>query len=159
MMRRMDLNGNRCISFEEFFEAIMPTETIINDQPFRNSTPRAKPKRTKNGSPIGPERSPLRSEYDVPASRSLKQKKPAINFTDSPARSTLRNKSHLNEEASKVVTFQPERHAKSAAKSIRGPANLQSTYVAAKGLWLDKQGRGHWKKLMVCKYEQKSESF
>ena len=31
MMRRMDLNGNRCISFEEFFEAIMPTETIIND--------------------------------------------------------------------------------------------------------------------------------
>lgn len=35
MMRRMDLNGNRCISYAEFFEAVMPTETPINDQPFR----------------------------------------------------------------------------------------------------------------------------
>lgn len=105
MMRRMDLNGNRCISYDEFVEAVIPIETPINDQPFRqtNDSPKPKQRRTKNGSPIGPETSPLRSEYEDPALKALKKQQQKKK--DSPMRSSMRDRMHSTEETSKIVTF------------------------------------------------------
>lgn len=86
-MRRLDLNANHKINFEEFCEAIEPMKLFVNAHKHRKhekASPRSKqkcdyidhshsPMRNRSRSPKSPSRmSPLREEYDYDSPSKVK---------------------------------------------------------------------------------------
>ena len=159
-MRRIDLNANNRITYDEFCEAFSPIHMRVDLRNFKKHTHHGSKSPFKQKKDLWVHTSPIRNTSHSKLHSSFKK----YNSSSSSSSSSATIEDSHGWHGHKNVTFEKRPHT---AYNRKGRHTFndddfeikEKDGVRAKGLWKNKDGTHKWHHLKIVKYHQKTDSF